>query len=229
MTNKIDFTFGIITSPTSCGFLQKIVDSISDENIPNYEIIIIGGDSAHESENLTVVPFDDSTKPMWITKKKNIITDMARYENIVYLHDYIQLSSGWYRGFLQYGNNFQVCMTQIKNLSGGRYRDWTLWAEDAKFLNNIEFLIPYSMTHLSKLMYISGAYWVAKKSIMEIYRLDEELSWGGGEDVKWSKQIREKYQFSMNEHSSVELLKEKDPIFSISTQPTIDILNNITL
>ena len=65
------------------------------------------------------------------------------------------------------------------------------------------------MTHLSKYMYISGAYWVAKKQIMEEFPLDESLVWGKGEDVEWSKLVREKYNFSFNRNSSVKFLKQK--------------------
>jgi hypothetical protein len=74
-------------------------------------------------------------------------------------------------------------------------------------------LLPYENNNLSKYMYISGAYWVAKKKFMLKYPLNEKLLWGEGEDVEWSKKIRKKIDFKLNVHSSVKLLKEKDPIF----------------
>ena len=42
------------------------------------------------------------------------------------------------------------------------------------------------------------------------FPLDENLIWGQGEDVKWSKEIREKYNFSMNPYSTVQLMVQKD-------------------
>lgn len=224
----MEFSFGIITSPQTCEFIQKIVDSIVFENIPKYEIIIVGGEDYYKHENLTVIPFDDSIKSMWITKKKNLITGVAKFENIVYLHDYIQIDRNWYNGFLKFGNNFDVCMTQIKNTDGSRFRDWTLCHEDI-ILPNAEYLIPYNMTHLNKLMYISGAYWVAKKKFMEKYPLDEVLCWGQSEDIVWSRHIRNNINFSMNVDSSVSLLKWKSPAFNISSENTINMLNNIKL
>lgn len=206
------FTFGIITSPGTDGFIQQIVDSICDENIPEYEIIIIGGNTPYESNELRVIPFDESQKRMWITRKKNLITQNAKYENVVYLHDYITFIPGWYNGFLKYGNDFEVCMNPILNIDNSRFRDWTLWFDDPN--PDRRRLLPYTETSLSKHMYISGGYWVAKKRLMEQFPLDESLSWGESEDIKWSKQVREIYPFKLNTYSYVKLLKPKDPVFT---------------
>jgi hypothetical protein len=48
------------------------------------------------------------------------------------------------------------------------------------------------------------------------------LLWGQSEDVEWSLRIREKYDFSMNKHSSVQLLKYKDRAFDESDELTIE-------
>ena len=83
----MDFTFGIITNGNNDFFLSKVIDSIIKEKIPNYEIIVVGNTKL--LENIQVVNFDEKYKINWVTKKKNIITNLAKYENIVYLHDYI--------------------------------------------------------------------------------------------------------------------------------------------
>jgi hypothetical protein len=215
----MNFTFGIITSPGSDIFIQQIVDSICDENIPNYEIIIIGGNTTYNSDELKVIPFDESQKRMWITRKKNLITQNAKYENVVYLHDYITLLPGWYKGFLKFGNEFEVCMTPILNTDNTRFRDWTLWFTDPN--PDRQRLLPYDVTDLSKFMYISGAYWIAKKKLMEQFPLDESLSWGDSEDVKWSMQVRENHGFKINTHSSIKLLKYKNPVFTNATPQMI--------
>ena len=48
---------------------------------------------------------------------------------------------------------------------------------------------------------------------MEEFLLNENLFWGQSEDVEWSKRIRQKYNFSINENSKVQLLKYKNPAF----------------
>ncbi len=206
------FTFGIITGGNEEN-LNIVIDSIENENIPEYEIVIIGGNEFNR-KNTIVIPFNENEKRMWITKKKNIITQIAKYENIVYMHDYIKLLPGWYENFLKFGN-FDLCMNRIINTDGSRYRDWTLWAKDAtdNGVTSPGYMLPYTETSLSKYMYFSGAYWVGKKNVMIEFPLDQNLIWGQGEDVKWSQQIRKKYNFSINSESSVQLLKYKDPVF----------------
>ena len=212
----MNFTFGIITSSVNPIIdLNQTINSIIELNIPNYEIIIIGGNKEYQSNNLNIYSFEENPNGGWITKKKNLITKHAKYENIVYMHDYIVFDKDWYINFLNFRNDFKVCMNQIVNLDGTRFRDWTLWAESAEEIGipNPYYLIPYNIKNLSKLMYFSGSYWVAKKNVMQEFPLNENLFWGQSEDVEWSKRIREKYNFSINENSIVELLKYKNPAF----------------
>ena len=190
----MDFTFGIITGGNNDDMLNEIISTIENENIPNYEIIIVGS-SKISKPNVRVIQFNESVKSMWITAKKNLITRESKYENIVYFHDYIKLNEGWYEGQLKAGNDFKVRMDKIINLNGERFRDWCIWPHNDNKMDGFierECLIPYDIIHLSKYMYISGAYWVAKKDVMLEFPLDENLIWGQGEDVLWSKQIREK-------------------------------------
>lgn len=228
----MDFTFGIITGGHNNIMINSIIDSIESQNIPNYEIIIVGNSNLNR-KNTAILPFDESIKSMWITKKKNEITLKSKYENIVYLHDYVTLTEGWYQGHLKAGNDFKVRMDKIINYDGKRFRDWCIWPHNGNKMDNIigrECLIPYDIIHLSKYMYISGMYWVSKKNVMLEFPLDERLSWGEGEDVIWSKQIREKYNFNMNPHSIVKILKpNKDRVFDETSKDKIEILNNVSL
>lgn len=215
----IPFTFGIITKDS--GNVNLVITSIEAENIPEYEIIVVGHNEwARERPRCTVIPFDESIKDKWITRKKNIITNRAKYENVVYLHDYVLLRAGWYSGWKTFGNNFSVAMNPIMRPDGQRYRDWMLCPcngnETARIVSGFghgENLLPYHETGFSKAMYFSGTYWVAKKAAMQEFPLDERLKWGEGEDIIWSHQIRKKYNFSCNPHSTVGLLGNRDPFF----------------
>ena len=69
----------------------------------------------------------ETIKNGWITKKKNIITQHAKYENIVYMHDYVFLHEDWYKHFFNFGSDWDICMTPIINTNNRRYRDWTTW------------------------------------------------------------------------------------------------------
>jgi hypothetical protein len=211
-------TFGIITG-NGGQQINKIIDSIEKQNIPEYEIIIVG-DCDITRDNTRNISFDESVKHAWITRKKNLITENAEFDNIVYLHDYVVFEDKWYEGQLKSGEDFFIRMDKIKDIDGDRYYDWIVWRWNNNFMDSIIAhgmgepflpwfgLIPYTMTHLSKYMYISGMYWIAKKHVMEEFPLDENLVWGQGEDVEWSKRVREKYDFNMNPYSTVRIIKD---------------------
>ena len=210
----MEFTFGIITDGTNDNQIEHIVNSIRNQKIPNYEIIIVGNSNVVVDKNIS---FDESVKNRWITRKKNLITENAKYENIVYLHDYIIFEDGWYEGFLKFGNDFKVAMNVILNNDGARFRDWCIH-DPSDLGNNYTGIIPYYVNGLSKKMYISGSYWVAKKDVMLEFKLDENLCWGQSEDIVWSKQVSQKYEFTMNTYSVVKLLKYKDLIIKDYSQ-----------
>lgn len=228
----MNFTFGIVTGGGNDNNVNTIVSSIESLKIPSYEILIVGNSKINR-QNCKVIEFNENIKKGWITRKKNIITENASFENIVYLHDYISFDENWYSEFLKFGNDFKVCTNKILNINGKRFRDWTLWPEclskEFNFLKKSrEFVIPYDIKHLSKYMYISGAYWIAKKEVMLEFPLNEKLVWGQGEDVDWSNRIKEKYEFSVNENSIVKLLKNKKNSFlELKGDDKIELLKKI--
>ena len=106
------FTFGIITknknnfgnddpSSSEKNNIMKCIESINNLEIPEYEIIIVGGENIYNQDNIIHFEFDDTINPLWITAKKNIITKNAKYDNIVFTHDYVEFLSDWYDGFLK--------------------------------------------------------------------------------------------------------------------------------
>ena len=210
------FTFGIVTSGLD-ERVQIVINSIEQLNIPEYEVLIIGNSSVSR-DRTRIIPFNENERPAWITRKKNLITQHAKYDNVVYAHDYLYYDKDWYEGWLKYGEDYKVCMNRLINADGTRYRDWCIWPHNNNFVDGIVTrqrgcLLPYDMNHLSKYLYFSGAYWVGKKDVMTEFPLNENLLWGQSEDVEWSMRIREKYDFSMNKHSSVHLMMYKDRAF----------------
>ena len=218
------FSFGFITDGTGDEFLEVIFNQIRKFNIPNYEIILVGNSLITDTD-IVHIDFDDSIKPKWITRKKNIITEHAKYENIVYSHDYVGFQDDWYEGFVKFGNQWTICVNKILDFDGTRFRDWVLWADDARKLGipvsdrpelglgRRQCMLPYNFTGLSKWQYISGTYWVAKKNIMLEFPLNENILWGDptlGEDVEWSIRVRKKYNFSLNPFSTVKFLRLKE-------------------
>jgi hypothetical protein len=225
----MDFTFGIITSGNADSYISIIINSIIENYIPNYEIIIVGNTEIKETDIIKNIRFDENLKIGWITKKKNLIAINAKYENIVLLHDYIKLDKTWYEGFLKFGNNFDWCVNKIINKDGIRFRDYTLFPYTVDYLKiyyspgkdintyfNNNCLLPYSFKNnikTNKYMYISGSYYVIKKRIATHYLLDEQLVHGKSEDVEYSKRLHSNgIVIKCNSYSEVHLLKQKQSI-----------------
>ena len=214
----MNFTFGVICREDAAQRIKDIHASISSQ-IPeqNYELLVIGNPQGLDTllPNTRIIGFDENQKKAWITRKKNIITQQAKFENIVYMHDYLILDPKWYEGWLAFGNDFKVAMNKISNKDGTRFRDWCLWVDQpvidtlaAVGAGTHACLIPYEEEELTRFQYFSGAYWVAKKHVMEECPLDERLCWGDGEDVEWSKVVRARYKLSMNKNSGVTITRD---------------------
>jgi hypothetical protein len=200
-----NWTFGIIFGNNPI-FLNEVIESIEIQNIPNYEIILLGDLSFVSNinkSNIKKVHFNESVRPLWITKKKNIIANLAKYDNISLHHDYVKLHKNWYPEFLQFENEWDVCMTRIENKNGNRFRDWVTW-------DPVEF-VDYKDNSKIKNMYVSGTYFCIKKDFFIANPLDENLIWGWGEDVEWSKRIRDHWNYKCNWKSKVLFCKQKEP------------------
>jgi hypothetical protein len=206
----VEFTFGIITGGGCDDRITKIISSIEALSIPKYEILIVGQCEV-TGNHVKKISFDENVKKAWITKKKNLITENAQYENVVYLHDYIIFNENWYTGFMQFGNDFDAVVCKIRNLDESRYRDWCLWSRNHSIIDWIVFpnrtLIPYEFTQVRSHLYFSGAFWVAKKRFMETFPLNENLTAGEAEDVEWSKRVQAVTQLRLNTYSEVSFLK----------------------
>ena len=57
---------------------------------------------------------------------------------------------------------------------------------------------PYSVTDLSHVQLIPGAYILVDKSVINEVPLNEDLTWGQAEDVEWSERVIEAgYKFDL--------------------------------
>lgn len=224
----MQITFGIVTGGTEDARINAIIDSIEAQKIPEYEIVI-SGPSKVERDRTRVFDFDCTQRPHpWITRQKNIVTMHAKYENVVYLHDYVIFEPGWYDGQCEAGEDYAVRMDKMLNASGERFRDWTLDPFEAKICGHA-CLLPYEVTDLSRFQYISGTYWVAKRAVMREHPQHEGLYWGCAEDLDFSSRVRQHYEFQMNTHSTVRLLKPKARVFGFAQQGHIQALRAVKL
>ena len=210
-TLNIDFSFCIITdnSVEACYRIAAMINSIRELQIPNYEILIIGGDINRfvgNTQDVVKISFDESIKPGWITKKKNEIAKVAKYDNLVIMHDYFIMHKNWYQGFLKndiYDSflNCDICCNPIFMIDSRRdYTDWVTW-DHPKY--GRQRSLNYTDWSCTKYQYISGGYFIIKKHFFLNNPFNENLVSHQAEDVDWSLKIRDKAKIICNYHSYV--------------------------
>ncbi len=191
-------TFGITTGGDGDDRINRIIDSIENMHVrpPAYEVIIVGHTSSTINRAHTRhLAFDESIRPMWITKKKNMMTDNAAYDHIVYMHDYHEFDPNWYINLCAFGWDWDVQMHQILMQNGYRMFDWLTYDHPTAPCHTP---IPYHRTDLIPYQYISGGYWIGRKAAMQEERQNDDLVWGQAEDIDWTYRIRNKFKITMN-------------------------------
>jgi len=200
----IQWTFGIVTGFEDIDRLVEIIESIRQLSIPEYEILIIGGnapDVFDSYSDVRIIDFDENIKPRWITKKKNILCAESRYENIILMHDYHIFEPNWYIEFKSFGTEWDICSCPQYLITGARNpMDWSLWDKPG---HGRAWSLDYSDWTQTQYMYISGGFFIVKKHVMLDEPLDETRGWNEEEDVEWSMRVRNKYVMKCNGKSIV--------------------------
>ena len=200
----IQWTFGIVTGYQDGERLKNIIENIISLHIPEFEILIIGGNRGEFSVDypqVKLIDFDESQKPLWITKKKNIIANLAMYENMVIMHDYHVFDKDWYINFKSFGTDWDICSCPQYLITGARNpMDWSLWDKPG---HGRAWSLDYDDWSQTQYMYVSGGFFIVKKHVMIEEPLDESFGWNEAEDVEWSLRIRDKYVMKCNKNSIV--------------------------
>lgn len=191
------FTFAITTDYSKWNQIQEVFDSIKALNIPEFEILSIGPDDyGYEHNQVKFISFDETQKERWVTRKKNILCQEAKYDNIVLMHDYYIFDKDWYNSYLEFGDDWDICSNAQLLLNGKRhFTDWVTW--DCPLYPRYTAL-PYDEWKLTRYMYQSGGYMLVKKQVMIDNPFNEQLVWGQADDVEWSLRVRDKYKWVCN-------------------------------
>ena len=200
------WTFGMITKGERNDWIEEIIQAIHNQKIPNYEIIVCGTYIDRREKNFTYIPFKERDDRGWITKKKNLIVQKAKYENLCIVHDRIVLGNNWFSGVKKYGNCFELmCVKQTLHGSPNlRTGDWLTYGEktlDVPFgISKLEY------TDWDEYVYVGGMLTTLKKHIALVAPWNETRYWGE-EDVELTFRQRDLgYIARYNPYSSVEAL-----------------------
>lgn len=212
--DRIDkWTFGIITNGKRLDWLEKIIDSISAQTIPHYEVIVCGTSpvSVFRSPKMSYLPFNRRDDLGWITYKKNMIMDNARYENVCVIHDRIIFSEGWYEGMKKWGNCFEHMSCKI--IFDGQ-RDASDWpcvdSVIKKNGKNLLFTSALDYRDWHRDAFVGGSMHIGKKSLFVKYPWPLSVYWNEGEDFLVSNRFLENgYIPRLNIHSEVATLSAR--------------------
>lgn len=206
------WTFGIPTDGVhSVQYHTKIVDSILSQNIPEFEIIFATENNSFTlgdlSDSRISVLYTDCNKQHQITRKKNLIVQNAKYNNILLLHSYIYLDPNWYQEVNRYGYDWNVGVCKTINLDGKRSNDWLtcdLPRAPLQFMAT-DYDYPATPYH-----YAPGHSFCVKKDFALAHPFDESICWGGGEDIAWSRSINPVLNMKLLGDSKIHFLKLKN-------------------
>lgn len=199
------WTFGMITKGERNDWIEEIIQAIHKQKVPHYEIIVCGTYFDRREKNFTYIPFRERDDRGWITKKKNLMARIAKYENFCFIHDRIVLGDDWFKGMKKYGNCFELlCNKQTLRGDGIRAGDWLTYGGNV--LGSPYGISKLDYTDWDEYIYMGGQLSIWKKSIWERCPWDETLYWGE-EDVELTFRARDLgYLARFNPHSSVEAL-----------------------
>lgn len=181
------WTFGIVTNGDREDWLDEIIKSIHALKIPQYEIIICG--KSRKRKDIIHILFNQRAEKGWITKKKNLICEYAKYENICVLHDRLVLDNFWYKGMQKYGNSFELLgCVQTDRGTGESAGDWLTLGGPRNTMYKISKL-RYADWDYN--VYLSGQLTIIKKSIWKKVLWDETKYWNDAEDADISFRARD--------------------------------------
>ncbi|MCY7332686.1 MAG: hypothetical protein LH649_08515 [Pseudanabaena sp. CAN_BIN31] len=194
--NISKWTFGYITNGTKNDFINNQIQRIKNLGLEEWEIIICGKYNLFGStdNHIKYLPFSENDDKGWITKKKNLICENAKYENLVILHDRYIIPLNFLEKMKEWGNDFdllgarQIYYPSHLDSTPVRCQDWMTYGKELEIgrkdrsADDVGILEPHDW---DKWCYITGGLYIVKRSLMLKIPQDESLFWNELEDIKF--------------------------------------------
>lgn len=188
------FSFGVITDGKRRERLEAFMASVRDLDKAagqEVELLVCGPEhirveveSAYPGVRFVADP-GEFAEQGWITRKKNRIVDLARYENLIIAHDRYSLRPDFLRGMAQFGGDFGVAVCRQLRPDGRRYPDWV--ATGSQWSWSAPGMMAYG--DWSPHIYINGGITIGKTEVLRRVRWNELLFWNQAEDVELSRRL----------------------------------------
>ena len=174
MPENLDISFIIITNGNRDGLLNTVIEGIKYQNIPNYEIVIVGNSKIKNNfPEVNYIEAGDLADEGLLGAMRTVACAKARYDNMVVSDDDMMLSSNWYEE-LQKAEDFDILTTQVRNPDGTRFWDHTCFRSPT-----FGHIVMEKEECDEKYMYMSGGQsWIMKKRVFEKAKWNEDFSTG---------------------------------------------------
>jgi len=193
------WTFGILTSGQSSQGAEMAA-AILELDLPKVEVIFCGPRPAGAPADPRVTAIDlDRPEPRgWITRKKNLVADCARYDNLCLLHDRYVITREWADALAEYGHCYsfvtfpQVYYAGQRQQFPQRYPDYQLLAQERGALEGLstgvydaDRVFHPDYDDFSETAFCCGGLYIARRSLWNLVRQDEALYHCEWEDISF--------------------------------------------
>jgi hypothetical protein len=175
------YSFCIIAGGNRPEKLDLLIDSIHQQGIGSYEIVVAG--AAHQRPDVTYVPRENAALHGRTNYLRNTAAEHSAFENLVFCDDDICLTSGWFSSVEQH-KHCALVSTRLLNLDGTRHWDWATCGGPRGLI-----LLDYDESDPD--VYVPGGLLLMGANIWETLRWDDTLGYGQAEDVVLSRSARQ--------------------------------------
>lgn len=184
------WTFGLLTTGKRLEYVNRFIASIEAYCDEPHEIIVVSPvplGSLAQRPNVRVVLFADRDELGWITRKKNLIGEQARYSDILVCHDRFELAPDFVPSFRSWGYSYGIAAARVRMPDGRRALDWAVVSSE-NHVWSAGGLLDYRAT--SRYVYVPGGATIIRRAFWRDFRWNENLFWNEHEDVELCRRIQ---------------------------------------
>ena len=172
-------SFCVITGGKRPEKLQRLLQSIRAQQLPNFEIVIAG--CCQSLAGVTSVPMQSEAERGQVSALRNAAAAASTGDVLVFCDDDIVLDNEWSRPILEGLKFADMATGRLLNPDGTRHWDWA----ELNVERGIHRMLPYGV--MSDHIYLTSGLFAVRRYVWEAIRWNESLEFRKGEDVDFSQ------------------------------------------
>ncbi|MFK8111133.1 MAG: glycosyltransferase [Rubripirellula sp.] len=183
-------SIGVLTLGDRMEELTRLIETAREHCKLPYEIILVSPkpiESLEGQPDIRQIIFTEKDDLGWITRKKNLICQDAKYSELVICHDRFEFTTSFFQAYESWGCAYGIAAVRLQLPDGKRGLDWGVvrgdnfaWCEGG--------LLNYRDN--SRFSYVPGGVTMLRKSFWEQFPWSENLFWNEHEDVELCRRVQ---------------------------------------